>query len=51
MTAEAVAKTAYEGLMQGKRVIIPGFSNKLLAFVARLAPHSISNPIVEYVNH
>ena len=35
MSAEKVAKIGYKGLMKGKRVVIPGFVNKLQAFITR----------------
>ncbi|KIL38030.1 hypothetical protein SD70_29135 [Gordoniibacillus kamchatkensis] len=38
MDAEYVALEGYKGLMKGKSIIIPGFSNKLLQLSGRLAP-------------
>jgi uncharacterized protein len=41
---EFVARTAYDGLMNGRRVVIPGFGNKALRFVLRLIPRPILLP-------
>jgi short-subunit dehydrogenase len=36
--AERVAREGYEGLMRGRRVVIPGSTNKAAAFLVRLLP-------------
>lgn len=38
MSAEAVAEAGYRGFMAGKRVVIPGFANKLVTFAVRFVP-------------
>ena len=38
--AARVAEEGYRGLMRGKRMVIPGFGNKLLTVLARIAPRS-----------
>ena len=40
-TAERVAREGYEGLMQGKRVVVPGMPNKVVTLLPRLLPRSI----------
>jgi short-subunit dehydrogenase len=40
-SAERVAREGYRGLKEGRRVVIPGSSNKVAAMVARIAPHSL----------
>ena len=40
MSAAVVAAAGYRGLMQGKRTVIPGFFNKVLAVLVRLVPTS-----------
>jgi short-subunit dehydrogenase len=40
-SAEWVALQGYEGLMRGKRVVIPGWSNKLLRLVLQAAPQGV----------
>jgi short-subunit dehydrogenase len=35
---ERVAREGYEGLMQGRRVVIPGSDNKVAAWLARMLP-------------
>ncbi len=39
--AASVAKAGYQGLMQGKSLVVPGFKNKALAFMTRLGPRSL----------
>ncbi len=41
MDAATVARIGYHGLMRGKRVVIPGWSNKLVAVVTRWAPRAL----------
>jgi short-subunit dehydrogenase len=41
---EFVARAGYDGLMRGKRVVVPGVGNKLLRFVLRLIPRFILLP-------
>jgi short-subunit dehydrogenase len=38
MDARKAAEAGYKGLMRGKPVVIPGFRNRSLAFIARVAP-------------
>jgi short-subunit dehydrogenase len=40
-TAERVAREGYDGLMRGKRVIVPGTENKVATFLPRLLPRSM----------
>ncbi len=40
MASEKVARIGLEGALKGKRVIIPGFMNKLFAFIPRFIPTS-----------
>lgn len=39
-SAERVAREGYEGLMAGKRVVVPGSANKVLVFLPRLMPRA-----------
>lgn len=41
MDAATVARIGYRGLLQGKRVVIPGWSNKLMALVTRWSPRTL----------
>ena len=41
MEAAPAAEAAYQGLMKDKRLVIPGFMNKLLAILVRLAPRRL----------
>lgn len=38
MDATLAVRAAYRGLMKGKRLVIPGFMNKLIAFLVRVSP-------------
>lgn len=44
MSAEAVAKIGYAGLMRGERVTVAGLMNRILAFAATHTPHFITLP-------
>lgn len=45
MTSAEVARLGYRGLKAGRRVVIPGWTNKLVAFSGRLSPGFLSLPI------
>ncbi len=40
MTAKRVARIGYRGMMRGKRVVVPGWKNWILAFLVRFTPRS-----------
>lgn len=40
MSAEQVAKTGYDAMWDGRAVVIPGFTNRFLAWATRLPPRS-----------
>lgn len=44
--ARSVAAAGYAGLMAGKTVVIPGFTNKLVPWMARLLPRRVVPDIV-----
>jgi short-subunit dehydrogenase len=39
--ATLVAQAGYDGLMAGKRLVVPGFTNKLVTLVPRLLPRAL----------
>lgn len=41
MSAEEVAAKGYKGLMEGKRIVIPGTINKFLPFMVRFSPRKL----------
>ena len=45
-SAMAVAEAGFAGLMAGKRVVVPGWTNKLFVLLAKLTPHVVSLPIM-----
>jgi len=49
MNAEKVARKGFDGLMKGKRVIIPGLLNKILAVLVSCSPHQIVLPVVKFL--
>jgi uncharacterized protein len=50
MDAATVAKKGYEGMMRAKKVIIPGFMNRLLATAARVGPRDWGTAIAGALN-
>jgi len=42
LTAEAVARAGHAGFRRGRRVVVPGFANRLGAFSVRLAPRTLA---------
>ena len=44
--AKSVAAAGYRGMMRGKTIVIPGFSNKLIPWVARVSPRGAVTRIV-----
>jgi uncharacterized protein len=49
MDAAAVARIGYRGLMKGKRLIIPGLLNKVLAHSTRLGTRGLSASVVRRI--
>jgi uncharacterized protein len=47
-TAEEVAEAGYEGLMRGRRVVVPGLANKAVTIITRLLPRRF---VLEAVAH
>lgn len=50
MSAAAVARVGFDGLMAGKRVVIAGVSNKLTVFSTRLASRTMLAKITRKLN-
>ena len=50
MDAPAVALAGYRGLMQGKRVVIPGVRNRILSALARLGPARAAGSVVRRIH-
>ena len=50
MTADKVAEIGFTGMMHGKRIIIPGLMNKLLAFYGRFLPRATLASITRHIN-
>jgi len=44
--AKAVALAGYRGMMSGKTIVIPGFSNKLIPWVVRVSPRGVVTRVV-----
>lgn len=50
MDAASVARAGYEGLMRGKRVVIPGLTNRMLAQAVRFVPRVVPAKIAGALN-
>ena len=50
MKAADVAQAGFSGLMKRKKIVIPGFINKLLAFTVRFTPRSVIILITRNLN-
>ena len=50
LTAAQVAAAGYRGLMKGRRVVVPGWSNRLLAAGVRFAPKQLVLAAVRRLN-
>lgn len=50
MDARTVARAGFRGLMAGKRIVIPGFTNKLTAAAARFSPRRLATFIAGKLN-
>jgi uncharacterized protein len=44
--AASVARAGYDGVLKGKRIVIPGLMNKLMPLTVRLAPRSMVTRVV-----
>jgi short-subunit dehydrogenase len=44
--AESVALAGYRGLIAGKAIVIPGFTNKLIPWVVRVSPRGVVTRVV-----
>jgi short-subunit dehydrogenase len=47
MPADRVARLGYEGLMAGRRLVVTGTVNRLVAIASRHAPHLLTLPVTE----
>jgi short-subunit dehydrogenase len=50
MEARAVAEVGYRGLMRGKRVVIPGASNKITSLLAKWSPVRLAAAVVAAIH-
>ena len=50
MTAAAVARAGYQGLMRGIPVVIPGLGNRCLTVLERLVPRNTVTAMVRWIN-
>ncbi|KGN00635.1 short-chain dehydrogenase [Clostridium novyi A str. 4570] len=49
MSAKRVAEIAYKGLLKNKRIIVPGFNNKLAILLSKISPGSVSGYFVKKI--
>ncbi|MBE6053389.1 MAG: SDR family oxidoreductase [Clostridium sartagoforme] len=50
MTPKEVAEVAYKSFKRGKLIIIPGFKNKIIVFLNKFIPRSLSRKIILMMN-
>ena len=50
MSAAAVARAGYRGFRSGKRIVIPGFLNRLGAFMVRFVPRAVARKVAARLN-
>jgi len=50
MGGARVAQAGYDGLLKGKRMVIPGLMNKLTPVTARFSPRSMVTRVVRLLN-
>lgn len=50
MTADSVAKLAYDETMRGTHLVIPGFVNKLFVFFSRHLPFGMQTALINFIN-
>jgi short-subunit dehydrogenase len=50
LNAPPVARAAFDGLMKGKRVVVPGLFHKFHMFIVRLLPRALLLKIVASLN-
>lgn len=49
MDSTTVAEAGYRALMKGRRIVIPGFRNRLLVFSVRLSPRNVVTNLVRKI--
>ncbi|WP_435196477.1 hypothetical protein [Natronomonas sp. EA1] len=50
LDAETVAEAGYQGVMNGKPVVVPGIEYKLLSVVTRLLPRGVVRKVAGAIN-
>lgn len=50
MAADVATKIGYDALMKNKRVVIPGASNKSMAYLVKFLPRSLVTKVVMYIS-
>ena len=49
MDAAAVARAGYEGMLRGKRIVIPGAANRALVQALRVTPRRLATAIARRI--
>jgi short-subunit dehydrogenase len=47
---ELVAEAGYRGMMRGRRVVVPGFWNKVFVFIVGVLPRGLVSPFLRQIN-
>jgi short-subunit dehydrogenase len=49
MNAPEVARAGYEGMLRGKRIVIPGAANRLLVEALRVSPRRLVTAVARRI--
>lgn len=49
MSASDVAARGYDAMISGRRVVVPGFRNRIFAFAADIAPRSMKTRFTNWI--
>jgi short-subunit dehydrogenase len=50
MSADAVAQAGYEAFRRGRPLFVPGWPNKIGAFLIRFTPRSVARALTAWLN-
>lgn len=51
MTAQAVAESAFKGLMKAKHIVVPGIQNQVFVFLSKYLPRNLISELMRFINN